>query len=247
LLWCISCFILSLCLCSCSSQKQQPGKTAEQTQSGTVSKPLNNAGPAESVSLSSPTEKNAENMPAALSRNDLKIDKAGFLIENRNGLDVLKVVAEGSDKKGNRVPLKFQWQKNGEPVGEGDSISGFKRGDKISVMVTPFDDQGNGITKSLATEIKNTPPRIIEHQETSFDGKLWNYQVKAIDADGDPLTYALKSAPQGMTIGSTSGYITWEVPPQFVGRAPVIVSVTDGHGGEATYTFDAIIMTETKK
>lgn len=242
------CFILFLCFfCSCSSQKPETGKTAEQSGSGITPKPLESAGPAESVSLAPPTEEGAANVPETLSKDGPKVDKARFQIETVNGVDSLKVMAEGSNKNGNKVSLRFQWTKNGEPAGEGDTISGFKRGDKISVMVTPFDDQGNGPSRNLATEIMNTPPRIIEHQETTFNGKVWSYQVKATDADGDPLTYSLKSAPQGMTMDATTGFITWEVPPQFVGKAPVTISVSDGHGGEATYNFDVTIKTEPQK
>lgn len=182
-----------------------------------------------------------------LSKNDPKIDKARFRIETVNGIDYLKVVTEGSDKNGNKISLRFQWTKNGEPSGEGDTISGFKRGDKISVMVTPFDDQGDGLAKNLTTEIKNTPPKITEHQQIKFDGKVWSYQVKATDADGDHLTYSLKTAPQGMTINSTTGFVKWEVPPEFVGKAPVTVSVTDGQGGEATYNFDVTLKMEPLK
>ncbi|HAM51287.1 MAG TPA: hypothetical protein DCP92_11595 [Nitrospiraceae bacterium] len=247
LLWCIPCVILFLCFCSCTSQKPETGKTAEQTGSGITPKPLESSGPAESGSLSPPAEKEEANAPETLSKDGPKVDKARFQIETVNGTDRLKVMAEGSDKNGNKVSLRFQWTKNGEPAGEGDTISGFKRGDKISVMVTPFDDRGDGLPRNLTTEIKNTPPVIVEHQETNFDGKVWSYQVKATDADGDPLTYSLKSAPQGMTIGATTGFITWEVPPQFVGKAPVTVSVSDGHGGEATYNFDVTIKTAPQK
>ncbi len=211
-----------------------------------MSKPLESAGPTEAGSLSPPIEKEVENGPEALSKNAPKVDKARFLIELVNGTDRLKVVAEGSDKNGNKVSLRFQWTKNGEPAGEGDTISGFKRGDKVSVMITPFDDRGNGLARSLTTEIKNTPPSIVEHQETNFDGKVWSYQVKATDADGDPLTYSLKSAPPGMTIDPSTGLIKWNVPPDFMGKASFAVSVADGHGGEASQDLALDIKTEQK-
>ncbi|PJA80422.1 MAG: hypothetical protein CO148_03415, partial [Nitrospirae bacterium CG_4_9_14_3_um_filter_41_27] len=51
--------------------------------------------------------------------------------------------------------------------------------------------------------------------------------------DGDTLTYSLKSAPSGMTIDSSKGMIKWNVPPEFKGKAPITISVTDGHGGES--------------
>src|SRR5262249_31399451 len=40
----------------------------------------------------------------------------------------------------------------------------------------------------------------------------YQYTVKAIDPDGDPLTYSLPLGPQGMSIDPTSGLITWAGP-----------------------------------
>ncbi len=74
---------------------------------------------------------------------------------------------------------------------------------------------------------------IIEDKEFSFDGKIYAFQVKATDPDGDSLTYSIKTPPAGMTIDPSTGLVKWDVPPEFKGRASVSVSVTDGHGGEA--------------
>ena len=101
LLRCIACFILFLFLCSCRSQKPETGKAPEQTDSGITPKPLQNAGPAESVSLSPSTEKATETVPEDLPKNGPKVDKARFLIEKADGTDRLKVIAEGSNKNGN--------------------------------------------------------------------------------------------------------------------------------------------------
>jgi hypothetical protein len=49
-----------------------------------------------------------------------------------------------------------------------------------------------------------------------------------------------------MTI-EAAGFIKWDIPPQFAGKAPVTVSVTDGHGGEAVYNFDVIMKAEPRK
>ncbi|MEM7827060.1 MAG: putative Ig domain-containing protein, partial [Candidatus Aenigmatarchaeota archaeon] len=113
------------------------------------------------------------------------------------------------------------------------AISGFKRGDLVSVKITPFDGKDYGKPKVLKTEIKNTAPRIIEHKKAKIEGLLYTYQVNATDADGDKLTYSLKYAPDGMSIDPSTGFIKWNVPPEFKGKVPVTVSVTDGYGGEA--------------
>ncbi|MBM4141828.1 MAG: hypothetical protein FJ242_10195 [Nitrospira sp.] len=40
-----------------------------------------------------------------------------------------------------------------------------------------------------------------------------------------------------MTIDPSTGLITWNVPPEFTGKALITVSVKDGHGGEAVQSF----------
>jgi hypothetical protein len=247
LTWRILCCLAVLFICSCSSEKSETAKAGGPAGGSITAKPAESPGPSESVSLSPVKDQEVERALEALSKNNPKIDKAALRLETIGGVDRLKVITEGSDKNGNAVSFKFQWTKNGEPAGAGETISGFKRGDKISVTITPSDDQGQGLARSLSTEIKNTPPKITEHQQVKFDGKVWSYQVKATDADGDPLMYSLKTAPQGMTINPTTGFMKWEVPPEFAGKAPVTVSVTDGQGGEATYSFDVAIIAEAPK
>jgi hypothetical protein len=244
LLWCILGLTVFLCFCSCSSERPETGRTAEQTPDRMQA---NRAEPIGSVTLSAPIESEKETGPEAFSKNSPKLDKAGLRFETVNGIDCLKVMADGSDKNGNKVSFRFEWTKNDKPAGEGDTISGFKRGDKISVMITPFDDQGYGLARNLSAEIKNTPPKITEHEVTNFDGKVWSYQVKATDPDGDPLTYSLKSAPPGMTIDPSTGLVKWNVPPDFKGKASFTVSVADGHGGEATQSLSFEISPQQKK
>jgi len=88
------------------------------------------------------------------------------------------------------------------------------------------------------TQIKNTPPKINESSgEIKFNGDIFRYQVKAEDPDGDALAYSLKTAPAGMTINPATGLIQWNVPADFKDKAEIKVSVSDGHGGEATQSF----------
>jgi hypothetical protein len=193
--------------------------------------------PAESMkidSVSRPEEKGADEKPT----NNLPvITKAKFRLENINNMDVFKVITEGSDKDGDAITYTYEWTKNDEPVGNGDSITGFKRRDKIAVKITPSDGKDYGQPRTLNIEIKNAIPKIIEHKEISFDGKLLSYQVKATDSDGDTLSYSLVDAPKGMTIDS-SGLIKWQVKPEDYGKHTVKVKVSDGQGGEVVYTLN---------
>ena len=149
--------------------------------------------------------------------------------------DTLYVDAKGSDPDGDSVELTYEWSRNGEPAGSGKQINGpVKRGDKVDIKITPFDGEAYGQPAVLHREILNFPPVIVEHKTFHLDRLLYTYQITATDPDGDTLAYSLRSAPSGMTVNPSTGLVKWNVPPNFRGKASFVVSVTDGHGGEAT-------------
>ena len=163
--------------------------------------------------------------------------------------DTLGVEAKGEDIDGDDVSFVYEWTKNGEPAGNGKSIpAALKRGDKINVRITPFDGEAYGRPVLLEREIRNMPPVIIDDKNLkfSFDGKVYTYQVRATDPDGDPLTYSLKSGPAGMTIDPSTGLVRWEVPEDFQGKAAFTVLVSDGQGGETSQKLSVEIKTEKK-
>jgi hypothetical protein len=155
------------------------------------------------------------------------------LLENIDGQDVLKVSIQ--DKVGEGITWAYEWTKNNQPFGRGDSVRDFKRGDHVAVKIMPFDGEKPGNPKTLTTEIKNTTPRVIEDKVAAFDGKQLSYQVKATDADGDSLTYSLVEGPQGMAIDAKSGVITWPNVPENQQKLDLKVKVSDGNNGEIIY------------
>ena len=226
ILFSIFLFLFSFYSCSRSSD------TSQKTQTTNSAESANKA----SSAPSHPGE------GAALSANHAPIvEKARLQLETVNNNDIIKVIASGVDKDNDAVTLGYEWFKNGEPAGSGDTISEFKRGDKLSVKITPFDGKDYGPPKILSIEISNSTPKITETKAIKFDGNTYIGQIKATDPDGDPLTYSLKSAPPGMSIDSSTGLIKWDVPPDFMGKASFTVSVADGHGGEASQSFNVEI------
>jgi hypothetical protein len=156
--------------------------------------------------------------------------------------DRLNIESAGSDVDGDRVAVQCEWTRNGEPAGNGESIEGaLKRGDKISVKITPYDGEAYGSSIVLNREIRNMPPVIAEHKEFNFDGAVYSCPIKASDPDGDPLTYSLQSPLADMTIDSSTGQLKWTVPKEFIGKKSVVVVVNDGNGGTANYPIEISI------
>lgn len=172
------------------------------------------------------------NAPPELSR--VKIMPEVFKPDDRLHID-----ATADDIDGDDVSISYEWTLNGEPAGSSKEITAeIKRGDKISVKVTPYDGETYGRSIILKREIRNLPPMIAKESKSVFDGKTYTYQINAIDPDGDSLTYSLKEGPPGMTIGTANGIITWEVPPGDAGSHNITVLISDNQGGELLAPFN---------
>ena len=152
--------------------------------------------------------------------------------------DTLSVDVSVNDIDDDDITITYEWTKNGESAGNGKQISGMiKRGDTVSVRITPFDGENYGQAAILHREIRNLPPTIMEDKTFTVKGNLYTYQIKAVDPDGDMLLYSLASAPSGMTIDKSTGMIRWNMPVDLQGKISFSVSVSDGNGGEAKQAF----------
>jgi len=157
--------------------------------------------------------------------------------------DSVKVSYEGAVAGEEKLPVEYEWRRNGEKLEETSNTllitSDFKRGDKIDVTLSLEGEKGKKNSWYGKLSIANSPPEIVSATDlTKIDGNKFTFQVKAKDADGDPLKYSLKSSTEDATIDSSTGKVIFTVPEGKKGKFPVVVSVTDGNGGEATYTFE---------
>lgn len=156
---------------------------------------------------------------------------AKLSIENAGGDDIIKVIPSVKGQR-NAITFRYEWTKNGQPAGNDDKVVGLKRGDRLSVKVTPFDGKVDGEPGVFVSEVMNTTPRISEIKQISLDDSDLIYKVLASDPDGDTLSYSLVDAPKGMTVDQ-NGNIRWHFEKEDYGKAlPVKVKVSDGHGGE---------------
>ncbi|GAB5518607.1 MAG: hypothetical protein RhofKO_08580 [Rhodothermales bacterium] len=98
----------------------------------------------------------------------------------------------------------------------------------ITVAVT----DGTDVTTTSATitvqQQTNTPPTFLSvlQSKTVPIGVPVNHDYDANDANGDPLTYAIQTAPAGALINEQTGEFTWN--PQGTGAFTITVTVTDG-------------------
>lgn len=132
-----------------------------------------------------------------------------------------KIKAEVSGKDaddGDEVSYLYEWRKNDTVLPDNTQpeidTTGFKKGELITLYVTPFDGKDKGKTRfSRTIVIANRPPEITSLPPVSLSNGKYIYEVKANDPDGDALVYSLEDAPSGMTIDPATGVIKWNIPP----------------------------------
>ena len=107
-------------------------------------------------------------------------------------------------------------------------------------------DRSNGAVQQMTRNILSrftaitTPsaPRITSTAiGTAALGVGYGYDVNAVDANADTLTYMLQQAPAGMSINATTGVINWLPATTQLGTQNVTVQVRDPGGLTATENF----------
>ncbi|MBI4685726.1 MAG: hypothetical protein HY755_11060 [Nitrospirae bacterium] len=156
--------------------------------------------------------------------------------------DTLKITASATDPDSDEITLIYKWFKNDELLSENSDAlhltKDFKRGDRITLNVIPDDGKTRGSQGLMKVTIGNSPPEITSSaSESRFGNQQFIYHLKAVDPENDPLTFSLKTAPQGMEIDPSTGMIQWRAPSGYKGKVQVTAHVSDGNGGEALQSF----------
>lgn len=111
-------------------------------------------------------------------------------------------------------------------IGVGDG-----RGGMALQMFTITVSGGQQTTSNSNPLILSTPPTI------ATIGSQVNYSVRARDPDGNPLTFDLPLAPDGMVIDATSGQLGWLPRAEQSGTQQVVIRVQDNQGGICLQAF----------
>jgi hypothetical protein len=160
----------------------------------------------------------------------------------------VEALAEASDPDHDRTDLTYRWFRNTTMVKEGAEsyldTSGFAPRDQIAVEVTPHDPQESGVSlRSAPLILGNRVPKIVSVPPAWITGSQYEYGVKAVDPDGDRITYQLESAPAGMMINEQSGHLAWPIPSNQTGTFHVKVLAKDEQGAAAFQEFDLTLTT----
>ena len=152
--------------------------------------------------------------------------------------DPLKALCKTEDKDGDFVYYTYQWEKNGVLLADERGAvlepGRFKKGDSVTVIITPDDREVLGTPKkSPPVVISNSPPVITSSPPTNTSGNTYLYQVKVNDPDNDAVTFTLKSGPKGMKINSQSGLIQWDLRQEDKGTFPIEIEASDSDGAKS--------------
>lgn len=169
------------------------------------------------------------------------------------GATVTLSSAGSSDPDGN--PISYSWSLALRPVGSNASIINASAASasfvpdvagNYGVLLTVSDGSlsaGASATFSATAVVTNRAPVIVTAAPTAATaGAIYAYDVDATDPDaGDTLTYALTTAPAGMTILPVTGLVNWTPTPGQLGTHAVTVRVSDVAGLFATQSYTVTV------
>ncbi len=210
---------------------------------------------AQGISLSGNKLNKGDTVHAVITANDQKYTSNKITIRNTipvmrrarllptvpKAVSTLSVDVDAGDSDRDTIIFKYKWYVNEKLISEENFIeSEFKRGDTVSVEVTPFDSEIDGKNIRLTSKIFNSLPVFIE-SSPHFDGKTYTCLITAKDPDGDVLTYDLEQKPEGMTIDTSNGNIRWAINEEMKNRFSFRLSISDDHGGKIIVPVNAKI------
>lgn len=142
------------------------------------------------------------------------------------------------DADQDEMQFDFRWWRNNKVVKQGPEstldTTGFQTKDTLEVEVTPRDQSSAGKpVRSDSIYFGNSPPKIVSAPVVLIGRERYEYMVKAVDGDGDPLSFLLEMAPPGMVIDKETGHLVWKISPDQLGSQRVRVVAEDGQGGKA--------------
>jgi hypothetical protein len=164
-------------------------------------------------------------------------------------MDSLKTEVVVAPTAPGQLVYTYRWKVNDrtieEATGNALNLSPFKKGDLITVTVTPNDGSTDGLAvESPVVAIHSVPPslELKAMRQARKTGEPIELQLVGVAPDGDRVAFSLE-APlvPGMTIDNRSGKISWPLQPDQKGSFRFGAAVEDDNGTKVTKTFDITV------
>lgn len=159
----------------------------------------------------------------------------------------LTAAPQGQDADGDPLEYEFEWWLNGRVVRDARAAvfdtSALRRGDRLQAKVRVTDgEEWSPLAESIVLELANRPPKIAGVPAIEAVAGGIHADLQAEDPDGDKsLRFRLIEGPQGLSVDSMSGRVSWKPAAGTTGTHPVEVAVADSFGAESKLRFELTV------
>ena len=145
--------------------------------------------------------------------------------EAAHGLDLQDRRDAASDVDGDGLAALVEFRARTDPLLADSDGDGFDDGAESRSGSNPLDPAS-----------RNRPPAFVSTPVTfAALGAAYRYAARAVDPDGDAVTYSLLHGPGGLTVDASSGAVTWAGAA--AGVFPVGIAALDGRGGRSAQSY----------
>lgn len=146
-----------------------------------------------------------------------------------------RAYVETEDLDGDLVNIEYRWMLNGIPAGDSE-VPALQpvANDRMQLYVKLYDGEDYSVEEMIEASLINQAPRIAPDRTFYVEGNHYIYNTTAEEPDGETMTFSLEGAPEGMSVDSVTGQVTWTVPADFFGRVDYKVVATDSKGASAS-------------
>ncbi len=164
-------------------------------------------------------------------------------------MDSLKAEIVAAPTAPERLAYIYRWKVNEQVIGEETEdtldLSPFKKGDLITVTVTPrYGDIYGHTVESPVVAVHSVPPslELKAARLVKKAGVPVELQLIGAAPDGERVTFSLEPPlVPGMTIDGSSGKISWLLQPDQKGPIRFGAAVEDDNGTKVINTFDITV------
>ncbi len=231
--------LLCLVLTGCSQQPSAPSALPRQTSEKAVVADRTNVPTEQAEGASAGPESpssatgSGDNLPV--------IEKVSLEPGSPVTGDHLQANVQTRGPAGDQAKILYRWKLDGRLVQESEDRvlqSPLHRGEFVELEVVAGNGASRGNPVTISTFVGNAAPTVrFSGQSLGSDG-IYQANVEAVDPEGGPIRFLLKSGPPGMTIDASTGAVRWPVRADHTGESfGVLVAAQDSEGAETQLSY----------